>query len=78
MQYLVLCCCCCCFIFQYIQQQIRADYTNINAILEPPEGQDQGVWKCEHLRQFCMELNGLAVKLQVNNACFTETTQQTA
>ena len=50
---------------QYIQQQIRADYTNIDAILESPEGQDEGVWKYEHLRQFCMELNGLAVKLQV-------------
>jgi len=55
-----------CFLFsQYIQQQIRADYTNIDAVLESPEGQDEGVWKYEHLRQFCMELNGLAVKLQV-------------
>lgn len=50
---------------QYIQQQIRADFTNIDAILESPEGQDEGVWKYEHLRQFCMELNGLAIKLQV-------------
>ena len=50
---------------QYIQQQIRADFNNINAILESPEGQDEGVWKYEHLRQFCMELNGLAVRLQV-------------
>lgn len=53
------------FFIQYIQQQIRADYTNIDAILDSPEGQDEGVWKYEHLRQFCMELNGLAVKLQV-------------
>ena len=29
-----------------------------------PETQDEGVWKYEHLRQFCMELNGLAVALQ--------------
>jgi hypothetical protein len=29
-----------------------------------PELQDEGVWKYEHLRQFCMELNGLAVALQ--------------
>ncbi|KAK3747011.1 hypothetical protein QZH41_011958 [Actinostola sp. cb2023] len=50
---------------QYIQQQIRADCTNLSDILEPPEGQDEGVWKYEHLRQFCMELNGLAVQLQV-------------
>ncbi|XP_068741747.1 MOB-like protein phocein isoform X2 [Montipora capricornis] len=45
----------------YIQQQIRADFTNIGAILGSPEGQDEGVWKYE---QFCMELNGLAVRLQ--------------
>lgn len=50
---------------QYIQQNIRADCSNIDKILEPPEGQDEGVWKYEHLRQFCLELNGLAVKLQV-------------
>ncbi|XP_072275253.1 MOB-like protein phocein [Pyxicephalus adspersus] len=49
---------------QYIQQNIRTDCSNIDRILEPPEGQDEGVWKYEHLRQFCLELNGLAVKLQ--------------
>ncbi|KAG7259178.1 hypothetical protein CRUP_010202 [Coryphaenoides rupestris] len=49
---------------QYIQQNIRSDCSNIDKILEPPEGQDEGVWKYEHLRQFCLELNGLAVKLQ--------------
>lgn len=56
---------------QYIQQQIRADFTNIEAILDSPEGQDEGVWKYEHLRQFCMELNGLAVKLQVTYKSWT-------
>ena len=35
---------------QYIQQNIRADCSNIDKILEPPEGQDEGVWKYEHLR----------------------------
>ena len=54
-------------LFQYIQQNIRSDCSNIDKILEPPEGQDEGVWKYEHLRQFCLELNGLAVKLQVSN-----------
>ncbi|XP_065839895.1 MOB-like protein phocein [Oscarella lobularis] len=52
---------------QHIQQMIRADYKNIDGILEippPTEGQDEGVWKYEHIRQLCMELNGLAVKLQ--------------
>ena len=37
-------------IFQYIQQMIRHDNTKIEDILEPPEGQDEGVWKYEHLR----------------------------
>ncbi|XP_004871754.3 MOB-like protein phocein isoform X4 [Heterocephalus glaber] len=62
---------------QYIQQNIRADCSNIDKILEPPEGQDEGVWKYEHLRQFCLELNGLAVKLQ--SECHPDTcTQMTA
>jgi len=39
--------------------------TDVDTILSAPETQDEGVWKYEHLRQFCMELNGLAVKLQV-------------
>ncbi|KAH7961938.1 hypothetical protein HPB52_013619 [Rhipicephalus sanguineus] len=50
---------------QFIQQAIRKDPANVDEILTPPDGQDEGVWKYEHLRQFCMELNGLAVKLQV-------------
>ncbi|KAI3355989.1 hypothetical protein L3Q82_017249 [Scortum barcoo] len=62
---------------QYIQQNIRSDCSNIDKILEPPEGQDEGVWKYEHLRQFCLELNGLAVKLQ--SECHPDTcTQMTA
>lgn len=36
----------------------------MDEILTAPEGQDEVVWKYEHLRQFCMELNGLAVCLQ--------------
>lgn len=40
----------CLFLFQYIQQNIRSDCSNIDKILEPPEGQDEGVWKYEHLR----------------------------
>lgn len=49
---------------QFIQQNIRKDPSKINDILNPPDGQDEGAWKYEHLRQFCMELNKLAVKLQ--------------
>lgn len=35
---------------QYIQQLIRNDTYNIDLILDSPEGQDEGVWKYEHLR----------------------------
>jgi hypothetical protein len=52
---------------QYIRQNVRADCSNTDKILEPPERQDEGVWKYEHVRQFCLELNGLAVKLQKYN-----------
>lgn len=62
---------------QFIQQAIRKDFMDIEQILNPPEGQDEGVWKYEHLRQFCLELNGIAVKLQ--GECNPETcTQMTA
>ncbi len=62
---------------QYIQQTIRRDFTDVEAILSAPETQDEGVWKYEHLRQFSMELNGLAVLLQ--SECHPETcTQMTA
>ena len=49
---------------QYIQQLIRSDFSKIDQILSPPENCDEGVWKYEHLRQFCMQLNTLAVYLQ--------------
>jgi hypothetical protein len=51
---------------QYIQQMIRYDASNVDVILTPPASDqvDEGVWKYEHLRQFCMQLNGLAVMLQ--------------
>ncbi|XP_065340411.1 MOB kinase activator-like 4 [Cloeon dipterum] len=62
---------------QYIQQQICHDPMNVTQILTPPESQDEGVWKYEHLRQFCLELNGLAVRLQAE--CHPEAcTQMTA
>lgn len=35
---------------QYIQQLIKKDPANIEAILTMPESQDDGVWKYEHLR----------------------------
>lgn len=59
---------------QYIQQTIRREPSNIELILNMPDAQDEGVWKYEHLRQFCMELNGLAVRLQ--EECHPETCNQ--
>jgi len=59
---------------QYIQQTIRKDPENVDQILNAPETQDEGVWKYEHLRQFCMELNGLAVALQAE--CRPDTCSQ--
>jgi len=50
---------------QFIQQTVRKDPANVELVLTAPDQQDEGVWKYEHLRQFCMELNGLAVKLQL-------------
>ena len=35
---------------QYIQQLIRRDPACIDLILKMPDGQDEGVWKYEHLR----------------------------
>jgi hypothetical protein len=62
---------------QHIQQLVRRDVADVDDILNAPETQDEGVWKYEHLRQFCMELNGLAVMLQ--GECQPETcTQMTA
>ncbi len=61
---------------QYIQQLIKNDHSNVDKILTSPEHQDEGVWKYEHLRQFCMELNLLTVRLQETcnpNVCFQMT-----
>lgn len=35
---------------QYIQQQVRRDPSRVDLILTPPDSQDEGVWKYEHLR----------------------------
>uniref|UniRef100_A0A183FM55 MOB-like phocein n=1 Tax=Heligmosomoides polygyrus TaxID=6339 RepID=A0A183FM55_HELPZ len=49
---------------QYIQQTILQNPADIDLILTPPPDLDDGVWKYEHLRQFCLQLNGLAFMLQ--------------
>lgn len=35
---------------QFIQQLIKHDPSEIDTILRMPDGQDEGVWKYEHLR----------------------------
>lgn len=35
---------------QFIQQLIKKDPSNVELILSMPDGQDDGVWKYEHLR----------------------------
>ncbi|KAH9403909.1 PREDICTED: MOB-like protein phocein [Rhagoletis zephyria] len=59
---------------QFIQQKIRKDPSNVDDILTPPKGQELGIWKYEHMRQFCLELNRLTVKLQTE--CNPETCSQ--
>lgn len=49
---------------QWIQQCIDNDIKDVDTILDCPSGVDKGVWKYEHLRQFCSEVNGLTVPLQ--------------
>jgi len=49
---------------QLIQQSIKSDALAVERILQAPDQQDEGVWKYEHLRQFCMELNVITVQLQ--------------
>ena len=63
--------------WKYLQQLIREDHTLVDLILKSPSHQDEMVWKYEHLRQFCMDLNLIAVKLQ--RECTPQTcTQMTA
>ena len=52
-----------CIGFQFIQQSIRRDFVNIEEVLTPPEGQDEGVWKYEHLRY--EEVVAVAVEVNV-------------
>lgn len=49
---------------QFIQQIIKKNPNDVDTILKSPDQQDEGVWKYEHLRQFCMDLNLITVRLQ--------------
>jgi hypothetical protein len=50
--------------FKYIQQLIKRDTSVIDELLRVPDQQDEGVWKYEHLREFCLELNLITIRLQ--------------
>ena len=52
------------FILKFIQQIIKKNPNDVDTILKSPDQQDEGVWKYEHLRQFCMDLNLITVRLQ--------------
>ncbi|KAJ3162662.1 hypothetical protein HDU86_003635 [Geranomyces michiganensis] len=55
---------------QYIQSLVRKDPSAIKDIVDVPEGQDANLWRYEHLRQICLELNNLVVMLEPE--CTTE------
>ena len=40
------------------------DSSLVEKILKVPDNQDEGVWKYEQLRQFCLDLNLITVALQ--------------
>ena len=62
---------------KFIQQVIRKDASEVEGVLQTPEQQDESIWKYEHVRQFCLELNLMAVSLQAE--CSPATcTQMTA
>lgn len=41
---------------QYIQQLIKHEPSEVDTILRMPDGQDEGVWKYEHLRYVILSL----------------------
>lgn len=49
---------------QYIQQLARRNPSDVAALVTLPDSVDEKLWQYEHLRQFCMELNDLAVALE--------------
>ncbi|KAI9008110.1 Mob1/phocein [Gaertneriomyces semiglobifer] len=49
---------------EYLQEQIRNDPSNLTALVDLPPGQDKNLWRYEHLRQICQELNTFLVALE--------------
>ncbi|TPX46510.1 hypothetical protein SeMB42_g03153 [Synchytrium endobioticum] len=48
---------------QYLQELIRHDSSAIGRLIQVPDTQDEDTWQYEHLRQACLELNGLVIML---------------
>ncbi|KAI8576799.1 hypothetical protein K450DRAFT_255021 [Umbelopsis ramanniana AG] len=48
---------------EYLQQLLREDYTDIQRLIDLPEGIDAEIWQYEHLRQLCSQLNYLIPSL---------------
>jgi hypothetical protein len=62
---------------QFIQQLIRRNPNDLDLILQPPDQQDESIWKYEQVREFCAELNLITCRLQ--HECTPDTcTQMTA
>lgn len=55
---------------QYIQQLIKHDPSEIDTILRMPDGQDEGVWKYEHLRWVLLLLTTKRVQLHISRDVF--------
>ncbi|KAK9870102.1 hypothetical protein WA026_006197 [Henosepilachna vigintioctopunctata] len=48
----------------YIREVVREDPSNIQLILKKPVTLKEGIWKFEHLKQFCREMKPLVIQLQ--------------
>ncbi len=49
---------------EFLQQLVRENPADVASLVNLPESVDEKLWQYEHLRQFCLELNDLAVALE--------------
>lgn len=54
---------------QFIQQSIARDASSVDEILTPPDGQDEGVWKYEHLRYSVQSLHFEVFNFRLPDQC---------
>eukprot|EP00800_Vazella_pourtalesii_P000033 TRINITY_DN10042_c0_g1_i1.p1 TRINITY_DN10042_c0_g1~~TRINITY_DN10042_c0_g1_i1.p1 ORF type:complete len:226 (-),score=27.87 TRINITY_DN10042_c0_g1_i1:142-819(-) len=48
----------------YLQEMVREHPNDIDKMIECPNGVEENLWVYEHVRQICLQLNTLAVRLQ--------------